>query len=127
MKFEHAALNVPDAAAMAAWWIQNCGMRAVLARKEPPYTHFLADETGRTVLEIYTNTAAPIPNYAQQPPACLHIAFAVPDATATMERLLAAGATLADNQRLPDGTHLVMLRDPWGVPLQLCKRATPLP
>jgi len=44
-----------------------------------------------------------------------------------MERLLAAGATLADNQRLPDGTHLVMLRDPWGVPLQLCKRATPLP
>jgi len=127
MKFEHAALNVPDAAAMADWWIRNCGMHAVLARKDPPYTHFLADETGRTVLEMYTNTAAPITDYAHQPPACLHIAFAVPDATAALERLLAAGATLLDNQRLPDGTHLVMLRDPWGVPLQLCKRTTLLP
>jgi glyoxylase I family protein len=127
MKFEHAALNVPDAAAMADWWIRNCGMRAVLARQDPPYTHFLADETGRTVLELYTNSAAPIPDYAHMPPACLHIAFAVPDATAAMERLLAAGATLTDNHQLPDGTHLVMLRDPWGVSLQLCKRSTPLP
>jgi len=25
-----------------------------------------------------------------------------------------------------DGTRLIMLRDPWGLALQLCKRATPL-
>jgi glyoxylase I family protein len=37
-----------------------------------------------------------------------------------------AGASLADEIRLADGSHLVMLRDPWGLAIQLCKRGTPM-
>ena len=41
-------------------------------------------------------------------------------------RLEAAGATFAEEVHLPDGSHLVMLRDPWGLALQLCKRGQPM-
>jgi glyoxylase I family protein len=124
MKFEHAALNVPDAQAMAAWWIKHCGMRYV-REGGPPF--FLADASGRTILELYSNPAAPIPDYAAQHPLVLHIAFAVQDANATRDRLVAVGATSVSDVTHADGTQLVMLRDPWGVPLQLVKRETPLP
>jgi catechol 2,3-dioxygenase-like lactoylglutathione lyase family enzyme len=120
-------LNVPDAAAMADWYVENCGMRIVRASEGPPHMRFVADSTGRTVFELYSNEAAPIPDYAQQHHLCLHIAFAVSDANAERARLLAAGASVVEEQHLPDGTHLVMLRDPWGVALQLCARSTPLP
>jgi glyoxylase I family protein len=125
MKFEHAALNVPDAPAMAAWWIEHCGMRNVRAEDGPPF--FLADASGRTILELYSNEAAPIPDYAAQHHLSLHIAFAVETADATRDRLIAAGATLVSDAQHPDGTRLVMLRDPWGVALQLVQRQAPLP
>ena len=127
MKFEHLALNVPDASAMAEWYVAHCGMEIVMKVAEAPYTCFLADETGRTVLEIYSHEGAPIPNYGVQHPLCLHVAFAVQDAGITRDRLLAAGASLLSDQQADNGTHLVMLRDPWGIALQLCQRTTPLP
>jgi len=127
MKFEHAALNVPDALAMAAWYVEHCGMRVVRGMSQAPFTHFLADQTGRTILELYSNPAAPVPNYVEQHPLCLHVAFAVSDAAAVRDSLLAAGATPVTDDCLADGTHLVMLRDPWGVALQLCQRASPMP
>ena len=125
MQFEHAALNVPDPSAMAAWWIEHCGMRNVRGEGGPPF--FLADASGRTILELYSNEAAPVPDYAAQHPLTLHIAFAVQDANAARDRLMAAGATLVSDATHADGTQLVMLRDPWGVPLQLVQREIPLP
>lgn len=127
MKFEHLALNVPDAAAMAAWYMEHCQMQAVIAMQQPPYTHFLADSTGRTIAEIYSNPQAPFPDYASQHPLCLHVAFAVQNAGQSMERLMAAGAAPVSDQTLEDGTRLIMLRDPWGIALQLVQRAQPLP
>ena len=40
---------------------------------------------------------------------------------------VAAGATLLTEETLGDGSVLVMLRDPWGVALQICQRAKPFP
>lgn len=126
MKFEHFGINVPDAAAMATWYVEHLRMRIVRAMQGAPHTHFLADASGRVVMEIYSNTAAPILDYATQDPLCLHVAFAVDDAAAERDRLIASGATLVVNQTLDDGSLLVMLRDPWGVALQLCQRAAPM-
>ncbi len=127
MKFEHVGLNVPDAKAMADWLIRHAGMRAVRRMDEPPHTAFLADATGRVVLEIYTNPKAPIPDYSREEPLRYHFAMATDDPGADKERLVAAGAALVGEDRFDDGSWLVMLRDPWGIPLQLCKRATPMP
>lgn len=127
MFFEHVALNVPDPRAMAAWYVKNCGVHVVRSIDVPPYMHFLADMTGRVIMEIYANNKAPIPDYQSQEPLVLHVAFAVEDAGNAMEALLAAGATLVSDSGLSaDGTRLVMLKDPWGITVQLCQRGTPL-
>lgn len=111
---------------MAAWYVKHLSMQIVRAVQGAPYTHFLADATGRVVMEIYTNSTAPIADYATQDPLCFHVAFAVEDAAAVRDYLLANGATLVVNQTLNDGSLLVMLRDPWGVALQLCQRTAPM-
>jgi glyoxylase I family protein len=126
MKFEHFGINVPDAAAMAAWYVKYLNMQIVRSIQEPPHTHFLADATGRVTIEIYTNPIAPVPDYAEQHPLVFHFAFAVENAVIARDALVAAGATVVTDQKLDDGTHLVMLRDPWGMALQLCQRAVPM-
>jgi catechol 2,3-dioxygenase-like lactoylglutathione lyase family enzyme len=125
MKFEHFALNVPDARAMARWYVDHAGFAIVRQREDAPYTHFLADETGRVIVELYTNPGAAIPDYAAAHPLCFHLAVVARDARAERQRLEAAGATLFREEPQPDGSLLIMLRDPWGVPLQLCQRTQP--
>jgi glyoxylase I family protein len=127
MNIEHVALNVPDPVAMAEWYTRHLGMRVLRSMTVAPYTHFLADEASRAVVEIYHHTKAPIPDYAGMDPLILHLAFSAPDLHAVRGRLLAAGATSAgDVVTTPAGDVLAMLRDPWGIALQLVKRAVPL-
>lgn len=125
MRFEHFALNVPDVRAHAQWYVDHLGFSVARARPDAPFTHFLADDSGRVIVELYSNPAAPYPPYAATPPLCFHVALVAPDAPAERRRLEAAGATLFLEESLPDGTLLIMLRDPWGVPVQLCQRAKP--
>ena len=125
MRFEHFALNVPDTRATVAWYVQHLGLTVARVRAEAPYTTFLADDSGRVFLELYSNPKDPIPDYAAQHQLRVHFAFAVKDAVAERTRLLQAGATLIVEEPQPDGTMLIMLRDPWGVPVQLCQRTSP--
>ena len=127
MQFEHLALNVPDALGMAKWYSEHLNMTAVVANDAPPYAHFMADATGRVVMEIYTNANLPIPDYAEQDVSRLHVAFAVENAEAVKDACVAGGASVVDELNLDDGSHLFMLRDPWSLPLQLCQRAKPMP
>ena len=127
MKFEHFAINVPDAKAHARWYVDNLGLRYARNRADAPFTSFLADDTGRVIIEIYSNPAAPYPDYKAAHPLCFHVAFVAEDPADTRAKLVAAGATAAYEEKLPDGSYLIMLRDPWGVPLQLVRRAIPFP
>jgi catechol 2,3-dioxygenase-like lactoylglutathione lyase family enzyme len=127
MKFEHFALNVADPRAQAQWYVQHLGFKIARAREDAPFTHFLADETGRTIVELYANPKAAVPDYAANHPLCFHVAVAATDARAERARLENAGAQLFLEEPQPDGSLLIMLRDPWGVPLQLCQRTQPFP
>jgi len=127
MKFEHFALNVPDAPAQARWYVQHLGFKIVRSREDAPFTHFLADETGRTVVELYTNPKAAIPDYSAQHPLNFHLAVVAADAKAERTRLEKAGANLYLEEPQPDGSMLIMMRDPWNVALQLCQRIKLLP
>jgi catechol 2,3-dioxygenase-like lactoylglutathione lyase family enzyme len=111
---------------MAAWYVEHVGMRIVRRVATPPHIHFLADASGRVVIEIYSNPVDPIPDYAAMHPMRFHLAFATDDPDAVKTALVSAGATFVDEQTLADGSRLMMLRDPWGLPVQLCKRVTPL-
>lgn len=126
LNVEHVACNVSDPVAMAAWYVEHLGMQVVRKNPAPPHIHFLADASGRTVIEIYRNPVDPVPDYGSMHPLRFHLAFAAPDPDAARSALVAAGATFLEEQLLADGSRLMMLRDPWGLPIQLCKRAAPL-
>ena len=87
---------------------------------------FLADDSKRVMIEIYKNPTDEVPDYRTMNPLILHLAFVSDDPSIDKERLLKAGASQVSDDRLDDGSHLVMLRDPWGLALQLCKRAMPM-
>lgn len=125
MKFEHFALNVPDARTHSRWYVQHLGFQIARSREDSPFTHFLADDAGRIVVELYSNPAAVYPDYAKQNPLVFHFAVVSTNAAADQARLEAAGATFSHVDELPDGSRLAMMRDPWGVALQLCQRAKP--
>ena len=127
MKLEHIALNHPDPANAAQWYANNLDMQIVRASDSSPFIHFLADKAGQGLIELYNNPKASVPDYPSQSPLILHIAFAVEDLDGTIARLQAAGATLeSEATKNARGDQLAMLRDPWGVCLQLAKRDNPI-
>jgi glyoxylase I family protein len=126
MNIEHIAFNVPDPVAAAEWYTRHLGMRVVRSVDGPPHTRFMADGSGRTVVEFYRQTA-PVPDYPTMDPMVLHIAFVAADVAGEVKRLLAAGATPAGElTTAPNGDVLGMVRDPWGVAIQLVKRTRTL-
>ena len=126
MKLEHFALNVIDPVAMAMWYVRHLGLTTVRQLEDAPYTHFLADSTGTILLEIYKNPPDQVPLYAEMDPLLLHVAFVSEDPESDKVALLSAGASFVEELSFEDGSHLVMLRDPWGLAIQLCKRAVPM-
>jgi glyoxylase I family protein len=124
--FEHFALNVLDAKALAGWYVNHCRMKIVRGSDTAPFAHFLADRSGRMVMEVYSNPAAPLTDLRDRDPLYFHVAFTVDDPAAARTHLEQQGAVYVSEVRLDDGSLLIMLRDPWGIPLQLCKRVKPL-
>ena len=127
MKFEHFAVNVPDSRAHARWLVTHLGFTVARSFDVAPYMHFLADETGRVIVELYTNPNAIIPDYRAQHPLVFHLALVSTDTVAERARLEKAGCTFFAEDALPDGSRLLMMKDPWGLPLQFCQRAKPFP
>jgi glyoxylase I family protein len=126
MKLEHFALNVEDPISMAHWYQEYLGLQIARQMEDSPYTTFLVDDSKTILLEIYKNPAAEVPPYREMNPLVVHVAFVSEDPTADKKRLLEAGATLVSDHQLNDGTHLVMMRDPWGLAIQFCKRGEPM-
>ena len=127
MKIEHVAWTVAEPVASADWYVEHLGMQIVRSGGPPAHARFLADGTGRVLLEIYNNPKVRVPDYASMDPLLLHLAFVVYDVAAERDRLVAAGATVVDAfSRTDAGDEMAMLRDPWGLALQLMKRAEPM-
>ncbi len=127
MKIEHVALNVPDPLAMGRWYVEHLGFTVKRRTVDAPYAHFLADDSGSVMIEIYGNDAAPVPDYAAMHPLTLHLALVSENVERDAQRLENAGAKLeGEISHTPNGDTLAMLRDPWGVCVQLCQRAVPM-
>jgi glyoxylase I family protein len=123
MQVEHIAWQVPDPVALAAWYTEHMGFQVVRRGKGPSLAHFLSDESGRVIIEVYNNPAASVPDYTKMSPLHLHLAFAVSDMAGTRDRLVKAGASVAEEiSTTHAGDEIAMLRDPWGFPVQLVKR-----
>lgn len=126
MIFEHFALNVNNVDEVVAWYTQFVGLKVVNAQKEPPFMTFLADSSDRVMLELYYRPDEKITDFTQQHFLTFHLAFVSENAEEAKDKLIAEGATFVAEVKKEDGSHLIMLRDPWGMPLQLCQRKDPL-
>ena len=125
MKIEHVAFQVADPAAMAEWYVEHLGFQIQRASDSPVVARFRADVSGPVRLEVYRNLDHPVPDYGAIDPVALHVAFVCCDIPATVDRLQAAGAKLLNSSQ-SNGEKFAMLRDPWGLPLQLVTRGRPM-
>lgn len=123
MIFEHFAINGSHVAERVSWFVAHLGLTVVSEQQEPPFMTFLADASGRVVMELYHRPDAAITDFSLQHPLVFHVAFVSENAVADSLRLQQQGASFFEEIKKADGSHLVMLRDPWGLPIQLCQRA----
>ena len=127
MKIEHVAFNVDDPLSMGRWYVEHLGFKVKRRTVDPPYAHFLADDSDTVMIEIYGNQNVPTPDYREMHPGILHLALVSDDLEYDIQRLVKAGATVVDQpQTTPAGDQLAMLRDPWGFAIQLVKRERPM-
>ena len=125
MKIEHVAFNVEDPLAMGRWYVEHLGLKVKRRTVDSPYAHFLADDGGTVMIEIYGNKSAPLPDYRSMNPSELHLAFVSKDVESDVRRLIAADETqVGEIDTAANGDHLAMLRDTWGFSIQLVKRAS---
>lgn len=124
MKIEHFALQVEDPRAVVEWYATHLGFAIKRAGEAPTYTHFLSDSSGAVLVEFYNNPRVQTPDYASLDPLLVHIAFVSENPAADRDRLIDAGATIAEDLTVtPLGDTVIMLRDPWGFAIQLVQRA----
>ena len=127
MKIEHVALQVSDPAAIADWYVEHLGCSIARSTGEPLFIRFLLDGSRSAMLELYRNPRQPVPDYAAMDPILIHLAFLSDNVKADRDRLTAAGATIVEDvSTTPAGDDIMMMRDPWGLSLQLVKRANPM-
>lgn len=123
MKFEHFAINVPEPKEMAEWYEEYIGLNIAFQLPHSPYTTFMSDDSGRLVMEVYNNPNGPMLEFDNNHhPLTFHMAFESEDAEVDKNRLIKAGAKFFDEMVPDEESHLVMMKDPWGVPVQICQR-----
>ena len=126
MKIEHFAFNVSDPNAMGRWYVEHLGFTVKRRLVDEPFTHFLADDSGSIMIEIYRQPA-PIPDYNSIHVMSLHLAIVSQDVEADVTRLVAAGGQLdGEIQSFTNGDRFAMIRDPWGITLQIVSRTEPM-
>lgn len=124
---EHVAFNVRDSRAQAAWYRTELGMKVNREGGGPGYGFFLADAGEHMMLELYQNTQHPLLDLPNVSSMSVHLAFVATDVVAAKEKLLAKGATIAEDlSTTPSGDQVLMMRDPWGLSVQLVKRVVPM-
>jgi glyoxylase I family protein len=125
MRLEHFALQVPEPIAMADWYVKHLGATVARSGGAPQHGRFM--KVGGVLFEIYNNPAVTMPDYSKFEVMQLHLAFSSENLKADRERLVKAGARVVEDiYGTPDGDEIMMLRDPWNLPIQFVKRKEPM-
>ncbi|MBL4575906.1 MAG: VOC family protein [Opitutaceae bacterium] len=123
MKIEHIGFNVTHPTEMGEWYAENFDLKIVHKLNIPPYNHYLANEHGAVMLELYYSPTDEVLDFLKMDPLVVHIAFATDDPDGDKRNLISAGATLLNENHFEDNSLLITMRDPWGFPFQLCRRS----
>ena len=72
VKIEHLAWNGEDPISVARWYVENLGFTIKRQIDAPPWIHFLADDSGTVMLELYGNPAVDVHGFKDIPAMGLH-------------------------------------------------------
>ena len=72
---EHFAINVENPIAMSSWYVEHMELKVVKQNSEPSFMHFLADDSGSIMIEIYKNPVDQVPDYRNMDPLLVHLAL----------------------------------------------------
>ena len=124
---EHIMFNVPDPVAMVKWYEENLGMIAMSKGVPPTYSTFISDPGKHMMLELGNFADFPKMDLPKVDLNTMHLAFVTDNIKKIKQKLVNAGATVAqDIFKTPGGDMVMVLRDPWGLPIQFVERATPM-
>ena len=125
--FEHIGINVKDPIAAAKWYSENLNMKIIREGTAPNYSTFVADSSIHMMIEFNYNKDFPTIDSLNFNYDSFHLAFNVPDINKIKEKLLKAGATvLSDLRKTDSGDQVLVLKDPWGLPIQFVQRVKPM-
>jgi uncharacterized glyoxalase superfamily protein PhnB len=111
----------------AEWYKQNLGFIIVRQGNEPNFTTFVSDPNGKMMFEFFKNEDYPMQNFKDWNFMSIHIAFHCNDIVSIKNKLLEAGAVVSEELKKTDsGDQVMMLRDPWGLPIQFVQRIKPM-
>jgi catechol 2,3-dioxygenase-like lactoylglutathione lyase family enzyme len=124
---EHVAFNVPDSRSQAQWYQDHLGMIVKREGGAPTFGRFISDAHEHMMVEFYQNTDYPMIDLPSTSCMAVHFAWMVPDVGTMRAKMLAAGAKVDDEMTtIPSGDVVLMMRDPWGLPIQFVKRVQPM-
>jgi glyoxylase I family protein len=124
MHIEHIGLSVPEPLKMAAWYQTHLGFSIrTQAGDDGDGVAFITAQDQQIMLELFRLPEVPQPDYRSWQPLQLHIALTSADPDADCSRLQIAGAEYVEHcaRKMP-GDVLILMRDPWGLVIQLVKR-----
>ena len=122
---EHMAIAAKDTAALARWYINTLGFRAVVEGGDG--TWFVGPPEGEAVIEIIRASEAQPTERARNDPGWSHLAFTVTDFDAVVAALRAKNVTFTgDVQGMPGAQRLAFFLDLDGNVLQIVDRPKPL-
>lgn len=124
MRIEHLAFNVRQAPEMIRWYEEHLGMPIHFLSEEPVYVAFLGEAPG--IIELYNNPEKPYLDLMNLHHSAFHLAFYSDDLREDLNRLIAAGASVIDDEIDEEGNGTPFLRCPYGLPLQFVKRKKPI-
>lgn len=123
IRLDHIALQHENPEAASAWLCLHLGLTVYRVSSSASRARFLRCPSTGVMLEIYRQPEVASPDYPGMETATLHLALHVDDIAAEAARLEAAGARRAGEPgKNSAGDRFLMLRTPWGLPLQLVNR-----
>jgi hypothetical protein len=129
MKIEHIGICVSAPIQMGKWYRDNLGFQILrTSGTDTEGVVFLLDSEGKTVLEFGRLSEIPPLDVRSFLPVQLHIAVECAEPIREAKRLVAAGAELVgESPRNAYQGEKILVRDPWGMTIQLLNRKEKLP
>ncbi|NLW50594.1 MAG: VOC family protein [Candidatus Brocadiaceae bacterium] len=128
MKIEHMGFIVQAPIDMGAWYAEHLGFRIVVRNGDNDQgSTWLADDAGALLIELGATPTTPPVDFASLAPLQVHLAVASEDAEEDSRRLQAAGAAFVERCASAPGDTILLLRDPWGMAIQLVQRGPDSP